>query len=128
MLTQRPVLVMEMPEHLNAAEARAFLRELEPLLEFPRPRLVFDCSEVRHIDSAGVAMMLQCLEEAMKQNGNLKLAALPMDSDATLELRQLFEAFATSADAVRSFSPTPAHLRKEPFYSNGFGEDLKKAS
>jgi anti-anti-sigma factor len=77
MLTQRPVLVMEMPEHLNAAEARAFLRELEPLLELPRPRLVFDCSEVRHIDSAGVAMMLQCLEEAMKQDGNLKLAPLP---------------------------------------------------
>ena len=128
MLTQRPVLIMEIPEQLNAAEARAFLRELEPLLETPHPRLVFDCSEVRDIDSAGVAMMLQCLEETMKLDGNLKLAALPMESDATLKLRQLFEAFPTSAEAVRSFSPTPARLRKEPFHSEGFREDLKKAS
>ena len=129
MLTQRPVLVMEMPEHLNAAEARAFLTELEPLLESPRPRLVFDCSEVRDIDRAGVAMMLQCLEEAMKQDGDLKLTALRMQSEAALELKA-FGIFATSDEAVRSFNSVPAMRTLQNAFPNDYadGGELKKAS
>jgi anti-anti-sigma regulatory factor len=59
MLSHRPVLVMEMPERLGAAESRMFMQELEALLDAPRPRIVFDCSAVQHIDGAGVTMMLR---------------------------------------------------------------------
>jgi len=128
MLNHRPVLVMEMPEEVNSTEAPIFLQELEPLLDSPSARIIFDCSAVRHIDRAGVAMMLHCLEKAMKGDGDLRLAALSVESDAVAELRA-FEAFTTCNEAVSSFNdfrPGPY----APSYANDFRHKgtLKKAS
>jgi len=135
MLTSGPVVVMQVPEQLNLDEVRTFLPELEPLLECHRPRIVLDCSQVRYIDSAGVEMLLHCLEEAMKRDGDLKLAALSPESEVILELMRVarvFEAFATSDEAVRSFNAVPAETvaRDAPWVANVFGEigALKQAS
>lgn len=76
MLTSGPVVIVQMPERLDLGGVRVLLQEVEPLLEGHRARIVLDCSQVRYIDSAGVEMMLHCLEEAMKCDGDLKLAAL----------------------------------------------------
>ena len=135
MLTSGPVVVMQLPEQLNRGGVRSFLQELEPLLECHRPRIVLDCSQVRCIDSAGVEMMLHCLEEAMKRDGDLKLAALSPESEVILELMRVarvFEAFATSDEAVRSFNAIPAEAvpQDAPWYSTVFGDlgALKQAS
>ena len=53
------------------------MQELGPLFEWHRPRIVFDCSQVRSIDSAGVEMLLHCLEEAMKRDGDLNWLRSP---------------------------------------------------
>jgi anti-anti-sigma factor len=135
MLTSGPVVIMQLPEQLNLDGVRTFQQELEPLLECHRPRIVLDCSQVRYIDSAGVEMMLHCLEEAMKRDGDLKLAALSRESEVVLELMRVarvFEAFATSDEAVRSFNAVPAETVPQdvPWYANVFGElgILKQAS
>lgn len=135
MLTSGPVVVMQLPEQLNLDGVRTFLPELEPLLGCHRPRIVLDCSQVRYIDSAGVEMLLHCLEEAMKRDGDLKLAALSPESEVILELMRVarvFEAFATSDEAVRSFNAVPAEAvpQDEPWVANVFGEigALKQAS
>src|ERR1700719_1901233 len=127
MLISGPVVVMQMPEQLNSETARTFLQDMEPLLETHRPRIVFDCSQVRYVDSAGVEMMLHCLEEAMKRDGDLKLAALSPESEVVLELMRVarvFEALASSDDAVRSFNalPVDGSTQSAPWYSNFFGE------
>jgi anti-anti-sigma factor len=126
---------MQMPEQLNLDGVRAFLQDVEPLLECHRPRIVLDCSQVRYIDNAGVEMMLHCLEEAMKRDGDLKLAALSAESEVILELMRVarvFEAFATSDEAVRSFNGIPAEAVPQdvPWYASVFGEmgTLKQAS
>ena len=106
----RPVAVKQLPEKLSVAQGRAFFRELEACLNSDRPRLVLDCSKLQHLDSAGIHVMLRCLEEAMKRNGDVKLAALPARAAATLELtgvHRLFESFDTTADAVASFHHLP---------------------
>src|ERR1700692_2798628 len=137
MLISGPVVVMQMPEHLNSEGARTFLQEMEPLLETHRPRIVFDCSQVRYMDSAGVEMMLHCLEEAMKRDGDLKLAALSPESEVILELMRVarvFEAFATSDEAVRSFNAVPVEAASQAaswVATNVFGsigDALKQAS
>ena len=135
MLTSGPVVVMQMPEQLNSEGARTFLQDIEPLLEAHRPRIVFDCSQVRYMDSAGVEMMLHCLEEAMKRDGDLKLAALSPESEVVLELMRVarvFEAFASSDDAVRSFNAVPAEgvSQDAPWYATFFGDmgAVKQAS
>src|SRR6202051_3486689 len=115
-----------MPEQLNSVEAQAFLQELKPLLDCPRPRIILDCSAVRHIDGAGVAMMLHCLEEAMKRDGDLRLAALSPESEVVLELMRVarvFEAFTTSDEGVRRFYAVPAEgvTQDARLYANLFG-------
>lgn len=135
MLTSGPVVVMQMPEQLNLGEVRTFMQDLQPLLECHRPRIVLDCSQVRYIDSAGVEMLLHCLEEAMKRDGDLKLAALSPESQVILQLMRVdrvFEAFMTSEEAVRSFSAVPAEAAPQgaSWYANLFGglATVKQAS
>jgi anti-sigma B factor antagonist len=111
MPTARTVMVQEMPERLVWEEARQFLAELEVLLTSDRPRLVLDFSNVRHVDAAGVEMLLCCMEEVMKRGGDLKLASVPAATKRVLEMTgvdRLFEIFDNSSDAVESFHLLPA--------------------
>ena len=71
-----------------------------------RPRIVLDCSKLRRIDCAGLRVLLRCLEEAMKRNGDVKLAAVSPAVAAILELTsadRLFEAFNDALAAVNSY-------------------------
>lgn len=133
MATQRPVLIMQLPEQLDALGAQTFMQELEPLLDSQRPQIIFDCSEVRYMDGIGVEMMRHCVDEARKRDGDLKLAALSPESQVVLELMRdyrVFEAFASSDDAVRSFRSAPARGVKVSSHANFDGETgvFKKAS
>ncbi|HEX6822627.1 MAG TPA: STAS domain-containing protein [Candidatus Sulfotelmatobacter sp.] len=135
MLTSGPVVVMQVPEQFDAGEVRNFMEELGPLLESNRPRIVLDCSQVRSIDSAGVEALLQCLEETLKRDGDLKLAALSPESEVILELMRVarvFEAYPTSDEAVRSFNAlaVDAVSQETPWYSAVFGDlrAVKEAS
>ncbi len=135
MLTNWPVVVMQVPEQLNAQEVHLFMQEVGPLLQSTRPRLVLDCSQIRSIDSAGVEMLLHCLEEALKRDGDLKLATLSPESEVILELMRvarIFETFETCDEAVRSFQAIPADVIPDvaPWQPTAFGEmeALKQAS
>jgi anti-sigma B factor antagonist len=106
MTTGKPVVVKQLPEILDLKHSEAFLRELAPLFENDHPRLVFDFSGVRHLDSAGVELLLRCAEEAMKRNGDLKLAAVSPQLIVILEITRvdwLFEIFENCNDAVESY-------------------------
>lgn len=135
MSVNRPVVVMQLPEQLNFENSQNFLQELACLLESPRPRIVLDGALVRSIDGAGVEMLLHCLEEAMKRDGDVKLCAVSPEADVMLELMRVdrvFEVFSTADEAVRSFSGIPAETipQDEPWYSTVIGDlgFLKQAS
>ena len=103
----RPVVVKRMPERVNARSARQFWRDVQPFLSVDRPQLVFDLSPVVQLDAAGVEMLLRCMSEAHKRDGDLKLASLSQHAAVVLELtrtERLFEIYESSIDAVRSFS------------------------
>src|SRR5579871_6355956 len=103
----RPVVVKRMPEKINSRVAREFFRDVQPFLMADRPQLVFDFSVVQQLDAAGVEMLLRCMSEANKRDGDLKLASLTPQAAVVLELtrlERLFEIYETSTDAVRSFS------------------------
>jgi anti-anti-sigma factor len=110
MANRRPVAVKQLPEKFSLQQGREFFRQLEACLNSDRPRIVLDCSKLQHLDTAGIHVLLRCLEEAMKRNGDVKLAALSARPAATLELsgvNRLFESFDTTADAVHSFQQLP---------------------
>lgn len=135
MSTSGPIVVLQVPEMLNAKEAQSFMQDLGSLLESNRPRIVLDCSQVRSIDSAGVEALLYGLEEALKRDGDLKLAALSPEAEVILELMRIarvFETFQTCDEAVRSFNVIPAEpvTQEVPWYTAIPGElrPLKQAS
>jgi anti-anti-sigma factor len=117
METSRPVVVKRIPERMNQAEARKFLRDVEPLISSDRPQLVFDLSLVRQLDVAGIEVLLQCMSQVMKKDGDLKLSSLSDHAAIVLELTRtdrLFEIYETSTDAARSFSMfLPNMLRRQ---------------
>jgi anti-sigma B factor antagonist len=100
------VAVKELPETLNAKRGRLFFDELESCVNVDRPRLVLDCSNVQQMDSSALHLLLCCLEEAMKRNGDVKLAGIREGARIVLALTgldRLFEIYETNADAVNSF-------------------------
>ena len=105
--------VKQLPEKLSVKQGRGFFREVESCLNADRPRVVLDCSKVQQLDSTGIQVLLCCLEEALKRNGDVKLASVPPGAAAILELTRvdrLFEAFDSTADAVNSFDKFPVQL------------------
>jgi anti-sigma B factor antagonist len=135
MLTSGPVLIMQLPEELNVKEVDIFMQEIRPLLESNRPRVVLECSQVRSMESAGVEMLLRCLEEVLKRDGDLKLAALSSEAEVILELMRVarvFESFPTCEEAAKSFNAIPADAipQDAPWYSTFFGDlgAVKQAS
>ena len=58
---------------LSLVKGREFVREMHCVLTSDRPQIVFDLSQVRRLDAAGVDMLLHCMAEVMKRDGDLKL-------------------------------------------------------
>jgi len=116
METNRPVIVKRAPERMTAKGARAFFADLQPLLRSDRPQIVLDLSHVTHLDIAGVEVLLECVREAMRRDGDVKLAAPSDQAAVVLELTRsdrLFEVYQSSTDAVKSFSSfLPNTLRR----------------
>jgi len=107
METSRPVVIKRMPSRVGQQQAREFLREVQPFLKSDRPQIVFDLSQVKQLDSAGVDVLLHCMTEAVRRDGDVKLAALSPESSIILEITRtarLFEIYETSTDAARSFA------------------------
>jgi anti-sigma B factor antagonist len=98
--------VKEFPELFNPTQGRLFLGEVQRYLHDDRPYIVLDCSKLGQIDRPAIQLLLCCLEEAIKRNGDVKLAAVPAAAKSVLKLTgvdRLFEIFDTSAEAVNSF-------------------------
>jgi anti-sigma B factor antagonist len=102
----RAVTVHEVPERVTPAAERRFLADLQSYVETERPRLVLDCSAVREMNYGAIHLLLSCLEEAMKRNGDAKLAGVDPEAKAALDsvgVGRLFEIYATTSEAVQSF-------------------------
>ena len=105
-IRKRDVAVIQLPEIKNAKQRQAFLRDMQSSIGAERPFVVLDCSSAGQFDRSGVDVLLCCLEEAMKRNGDVKLAGLHVASEAALGscgANRLFDIHDTAANAVNSF-------------------------
>ena len=102
----RSVTVHQIPQAVTASAERRFLSDLQKHVAAERPRIVLDCSEVEQMSDATVHLLLRCLEEAMKSNGDVKLAALSQVAESGLrkaQVSRLFEVYPTPAAAIHSY-------------------------
>ncbi len=100
------VTVTQLPEKLKTREGRLFFADLQSRIKIERPCIVLDCAKVREMDKHAIHMLLCCLEEAMKRNGDVKLAAVTPSIGEILErtrVDRLFEIYETQTEAVNSF-------------------------
>src|SRR5579875_1222171 len=96
----RPISVKHLPAGSDLRRKLLFMEEVESCLTQRRPCLVLDCSSLDALDESAVHLMFHCLEEALKRNGDVKLAALPEDAQGAFRaagLARLFEVYATVA-------------------------------
>ena len=102
----KTVVVKELPARLDHQVETAFLDELRMVMKVDRPALVLNCSRIREMDISAIHLLLCCLEEAMKRNGDVRLAAVSpavKESLRGLGIDQLFRIFETSEQAAQSF-------------------------
>lgn len=102
----KPAIVKQLPERFVRGQLEQFSREVQTLLEAERPRLVFDFSAVQDIDRSGAGLLLDFLKQALKANGDIKLASLPAAVELILELMgvdRVFEAYPNAFEAGESF-------------------------
>ena len=106
MATRRFVTIEQLPEITSEDQGRHFLGKIQNRMSDRRPGLVLDCSGLTRMDKPALHLLLSCLEEAMKRNGDARLSAVSPSAQAMLKLvgaDRLFQIFASNADAVNSF-------------------------
>lgn len=102
----RSVAVKKLPERISGAQRDQVFTDLESSISVDRPAVVLDCSALRELDRSGIHLLLCCLEEAMKRNGDVRLAVLRPEAKAALkaaEVYSLFQNFEAVGEAVESF-------------------------
>ena len=65
------------------------------------------------MDTATIHLLLSCLEEVMKCNGDIRLASLRPGAEAALRIAgvdRLFEMYATTEAAAQSFQQRPTSV------------------
>src|SRR2546430_17590004 len=96
-------MVIKLPEHVSAKEARTFMRALQPELRRDRPRVVVDMSAVKDMDTAALDMLLECMSQVARRDGAVKLAGICSQAGSVLaftRMGQIFDTFPTVADAA----------------------------
>ena len=130
-ISKRTVVVRQLPNQLTPSKLNSFLSDLQVYGETQRPRFVLDCSNVFEMDSATMNLLLCCLEEVMKSNGDVRLASLRPEAEAALQLagvKRLFEVYATTDSAVNSFHQRAASIAMLPFATETFDSNAENAA
>lgn len=101
------IIVRRLPKITGNGQNKGFLRELERVIaSVDRPRLVLDCTALERMEKPALQMLLFCLEQTLKRNGDVRLAGVSPAARAALSstrIDRLFQLFDSIEDAVSSF-------------------------
>ena len=110
---RRLVPIVRLPAPGDEVRRQADLDDLESCINTNRPAVVIDCSALHVFDRGSLHLLLCCLEEAMKRNGDIRLAALCPEARSALSsagVNSLFHCFETVEEAVDSYDRPPWDL------------------
>ena len=81
--------------------------KVEDLLGGEKTKIVLDLSDVDHLDSSGVGIIMMCYGKAKKSGGELRLAGVTGNVERILKavnLERIFQFYPTAAAAAERFS------------------------
>jgi anti-sigma B factor antagonist len=103
----RSTIIVKLPADLSGKEVTILMRQLKPALKLDQPSVIVDMSQVRHINTKGLDLLLHCMRTIARRDGALKLAGISPQAATVLELTRMdrvFNMFPSVADAVASIS------------------------
>lgn len=127
----RSVRTYQLPSKVSSSHTISFLNTLRRDAEVGRPCIVLDCSNLKSIDSHGMDLVLACLEEAMKCNGDVRLAGVEPQVFHKLRsagMLSLFEIFATPERAAQSFQKSAKSAATLTFFEKFIEADTMSAA
>jgi len=95
-------MVLKFPERVSGTEARLFASRISSELKHDRPCVIADFSGVRQIDSQALDILLECLVEVTRRDGEFYLGAVSPEAATVLELTQMDTVFALLPEAVEA--------------------------
>jgi anti-sigma B factor antagonist len=120
MAIRRLVTIEQLPEITSEDQGRRFLGKIQDRMSDKRPGLVLDCSALSQMDKPVLHLLLSCLEEAMKRNGDARLAAVSPSAQAMLKLigaDRLFQIFASSDRRGKQLSSALRRLGRDRVFT-----------
>lgn len=131
MTIRRSVTVEQLPEIASEEQGYRFLTLVQKRMSDKRPGLVLDCSRLNQINKPALHLLLSCLEEAMKRNGDARLAGVSASAHEALKVTgadRLFQIFPSSADAINSFYQRSIPLAAYEYALSESGQDSENAA
>ena len=99
------ITFVQLPERINSTNNRAFEKDVARWME-PDAKLVFDLTQVKHLDSSGLGSIVACLKHMRTAGGDLKLCGLSKQIRTLFELvrmHHVFDIFNTRQEAIDSY-------------------------
>lgn len=85
--TKNPcTVVVNLPEQVTAKQTRTLMRDLREQLNVDQPCVVLDLSEVRQMDTAGLDLLLECLQQTVRRDGTIRVRGISPEAATVLEL------------------------------------------
>lgn len=78
--------VLDVAGQIRGVDVATFRQAIQECLRLGEVQLVANLHEVSFIDSAGVGMLIHCLQELKAKNGDLRLLNLPDDIHDLFEM------------------------------------------
>ncbi|MDD5218563.1 MAG: STAS domain-containing protein [Candidatus Omnitrophica bacterium] len=102
------VNVLRFPSDLNAGEMVKMKNYLARLIKKNRKKLLLDLSQTRHVELAGVGILVDRLRSVRAQKGDIKFCNMRPEVERVLDmigLGSLIETFHSEEEAIQSFAP-----------------------
>ena len=99
--------IVRLPERLMMADASAARNQLQKMLKKNKPMLAIDLTELEYIDSSGLAVLVNCLQQARRRSGEVCLFGMRDTVKVLFELTRLYDLFPVANerhDALRNLS------------------------
>jgi anti-sigma B factor antagonist len=108
---QPGLTVVELKGSVHAGtDCRRVEHEVDGLIRANELRVIFDLSQVTHVDSAAIGSVVRCLSQLKKFGGSLRLAGVTGMIEGSLKLTKvdkIIQIYSTASDAAQDF-PAPS--------------------
>ena len=101
------VEILKFQGDLNAAEMIRIKNRLTRLLNKNHKKLLLDLGQTRHVELAGLGILVDRLIKVRAQKGDIKLCNLRPEVEQTFRMigvSDLMESFRSEGEAIRSFA------------------------